>query len=146
MTLLKPCVLHSITLECQPGVNPGILMQDRSTAELPIIASIPADWLFLHHWLKLGTAGPSKLEFNNSQLSKTSWRSMFLSQTGERIRDSSPLPSLLCPQTSRYLLSEDEETRSRISFFLRGNVLFPLLSTCRNIEISVLTTWIFDGC
>lgn len=93
--LPRPCALHSITLECQPQVNPGILMQDCSPAELPIIASIPADWLFLHQWLKLGTAGPRKLEFNNRQLSESRWRSMFLSQKGESGTDSSPpLPAL----------------------------------------------------
>lgn len=145
MILLKPYVVHSITLECQPKVNPGILMQDCSTAELPIIASIPADWLFLHQWLKLGTAGPRKLEFNNSQLSETSWRSMFLSQMGER-NSYCFLPSLSCLQTSRYLLSEAEEEISWISFFLWGKVLFPLLKSCHYIEMSVLTTWIFDGC
>lgn len=80
-------------------------MQDFSTTELPIIAWIPADWLFLHQWLKLGTAGPSKLEFNNSQLSETSWRSMFLSQTGERSSDSSPgLPSSALKEVGIYFL------------------------------------------
>lgn len=138
MISLKPCVLHSITLECQPEVNPGIVMQGCSTAELPIIASIPADWLFLHQWLKLGTAGPHELEFNNSQLSESSWRSMFLSQKGERISDSS---SLSLHRTRRDLPSEAAETRSWVSSFLWGSVL----NSCYDVEVSVQATWIFDG-
>lgn len=138
MISLRPCALHSITLECQPEVNPGILMQDCSTAELPIIASIPADWLFLHQWLKLGTAGPRKLEFNNSQLSESSWRSMFLSPKGERSSDSSPpLPALNKEGSSLWSCRNNELSK----LLPVGNIL----NTCHKVEVSVEATWIFDG-
>lgn len=140
MILWKPLILLSITLVCQPKVNPEILMQDCTTAKLPIIASIPADWLFLHQWLKLGTAGPSELEFNNSQLSETSWRSMFLSKMGERNSDSSPSP-IPCssPPKEHVSASETEETVSWESFLLWGHVHFLLLSNCCNTETAMLT-------